>query len=116
MERPHHDGGATATNLPHRERLRIVLERDGAVSEATVRQMAEGALSALGGDCSVAVSGVAGPDGGTAAKPVGLVWFAWAMRGPDGTTCRAASRQLAGDREAVRRAAVAVALEGLIGA
>ncbi len=56
------------------------LASDGAVSEATVRQMATGALAALGTDYAVAVSGIMGPDGGSAEKPVGLVWIAAASR------------------------------------
>jgi len=87
------------------------IDASGAVSEAVARAMAAGALSALGADSSVAVTGVAGPDGGTADKPVGTVWFAWARRG--GAT-RAECVRFDGDRDAVRRAAVARALEGLL--
>ena len=87
-----------------------VLERDGAVSEATVRAMAAGARSLARADYAVAISGIAGPDGGSVDKPVGTVWFAWA--GPGGA--RVARQQFAGDREAVRRASVACALEGLL--
>jgi nicotinamide-nucleotide amidase len=80
----------------------------GAVSEATVREMALGALRATGADIAVAVSGIAGPDGGTPDKPVGTVWFAVVNSG--GTV--ASSRQLfPGDREAVRRGSVEYALE-----
>jgi nicotinamide-nucleotide amidase len=79
----------------------------GAVSEPVVRAMAEGARAKLGPDIAVAVSGVAGPDGGTADKPVGLVWFAWSSR--RGTTSE--RRTFAGDREAVRRQSVALALQ-----
>jgi PncC family amidohydrolase len=57
-----------------------VLGQYGAVSEPVVRAMAAGALQHLGGDLSVAVSGIAGPDGGTPEKPVGTVWFAWGRR------------------------------------
>ncbi|MEO8344231.1 MAG: nicotinamide-nucleotide amidohydrolase family protein [Betaproteobacteria bacterium] len=89
----------------------LTLREHGAVSEATARQMAEGALKLSGADLSVAVTGVAGPGGGTASKPVGMVCFAWLAR--DGTA-RTATRYLSGDREAVRRASVSVALQGLI--
>jgi nicotinamide-nucleotide amidase len=87
-----------------------VLAAYGAVSEATVRAMAEGVRARLESEMAVAVSGIAGPDGGTPDKPVGTVWFAWAT--PSGTT--AGRRHLAGGREAVRRQSVAVALERLV--
>jgi nicotinamide-nucleotide amidase len=87
-----------------------VLAAHGAVSEETVRAMAEGARSRFAAQLSVAVSGIAGPDGGTADKPVGTVHFAWAERG--GVT--AARRIFAGDRETVRRHTVALALERLV--
>jgi nicotinamide-nucleotide amidase len=82
------------------------LASHGAVSEATVREMASGALDKLGGDIAVAVTGVAGPDGGTLSKPVGTVWFGWALRSNVGVTVRVAREVFVGDREAVRRAAV----------
>ena len=87
-----------------------VLARDGAVSEAAVRAMAEGVRRRLGVDLAVAVSGIAGPDGGSAEKPVGTVWLAWAT--PSGTT--AERFVFAGDRAAVRAQSVAVALERLV--
>jgi nicotinamide-nucleotide amidase len=87
------------------------LEREGAVSEATARAMAEGAVQASRADVAVAVTGIAGPDGGTPAKPVGMVCFAWAGR--DGPVT-AATHHFRGDREAVRRASVVVALQGLV--
>jgi nicotinamide-nucleotide amidase len=87
----------------------------GAVSEATAREMAIGALAWLGGSISVAVTGIAGPSGGTAAKPVGTVWLAWAAPGPRGETVRVLHRRYDGDRDAVRRQAVADALRGLRG-
>ena len=82
----------------------------GAVSEPVARAMAEGARARLGVALAVAVSGIAGPDGGTPDKPVGTVWFAWA----NGRQTTAAREQLGGDREAVRRRCVAVALRRLI--
>lgn len=87
------------------------LARHGAVSEATVRAMASGALRRSGADAAVAVSGIAGPDGGLPDKPVGTVWFATARRGGDGTIALDARvERFAGDREAVRRETVALAL------
>lgn len=82
----------------------------GAVSEPVVRAMASGAVANSAADCAIAVSGVAGPGGGTDDKPVGLVWLAWAHTG----AITARSEVFAGDREAVRRQAVAAALRGLI--
>jgi len=82
----------------------------GAVSEPVVRAMAEGARARFGVPLTVAVSGVAGPDGGTPDKPVGTVWFAWA----NGRETIAARKLFAGDREAVRRQSVDFALRRLI--
>ncbi len=87
------------------------LARHGAVSEPVVREMAEGALRGGPAQVAVAVSGVAGPGGGTPAKPVGMVCFAWS--GADRQT-RARTHHLSGDRETVRRAAVAIALRGVL--
>ncbi|RBP03091.1 nicotinamide-nucleotide amidase [Roseiarcus fermentans] len=84
------------------------LAAHGAVSEATARAMAEGALAASRADIAVSVTGVAGPDGGSAEKPVGLVWFGCARRGAPTVT----REQRFGDigRGAVRLASVATAL------
>ena len=87
------------------------LDGHGAVSEPIAREMAEGALQSSRADLAVAVTGVAGPGGGTAAKPVGMVCFAWAVR--DGATA-ATTHHLPGDREAVRLASVVIAIQGLI--
>jgi nicotinamide-nucleotide amidase len=87
------------------------LERHGAVSEATARAMAQGALAHSPGDWAVAITGVAGPGGGSPEKPVGTVCFAWARR--DGG-CEAELCQFAGDRAAVREQSVRHALGGLL--
>ena len=84
----------------------------GAVSEAAVREMAAGVLAASGADLGVAVSGIAGPSGGSDAKPVGTVWFAWARRTGDDVRVEAGSARFDGDREQVRRQSVVHALEG----
>jgi nicotinamide-nucleotide amidase len=81
----------------------------GAVSEQTAREMALGALQALGGHVAASVTGIAGPDGGQPDKPVGTVWFGWAWRDA-AVKSRAALATLAGDRESVRRQAVERAL------
>lgn len=81
----------------------------GAVSAETVQEMAEGALrTALNATVSVAISGIAGPSGGTAQKPVGLVWFATARRGQPAVT---SSKIFTGDRLSVRTSAAQYALD-----
>ena len=86
------------------------LEQQGAVSEAVVREMAEGAASWSRAQVTVAVSGIAGPDGGTQEKPVGLVWIGWRW-----ASGQISTRQFLfkGDRDSVRFQAVLAALEGL---
>ncbi|MGH8273452.1 MAG: CinA family protein [Gammaproteobacteria bacterium] len=88
-----------------------LIEGHGAVSEAVARAMADGALNAAGADAALAVTGVAGPGGGTAEKPVGTVWFAWAACGE---STRSVRECFSGNREAIRRAAVSYALRGLL--
>lgn len=88
-----------------------LIERYGAVSGECVAAMAEGALREGRADVAVAVSGIAGPDGGSAEKPVGTVWFGFSGAGGDTQTVH---RLLPGDREAVRRAAVGIALRGVL--
>jgi nicotinamide-nucleotide amidase len=112
-------GGAVAYANDAKTRLlgvdAALLQAHGAVSEEAVRAMATGALERIGGDFSVAVSGIAGPDGGTAAKPVGTVWFAWGRRNPSGEYAVSTSCELLpGDRDAVRRWTVQRALDGLL--
>ncbi len=87
-----------------------LIDQHGAVSEPVARAMAAGALAHAQADWAVAVTGVAGPGGGSAAKPVGLVWLAWA--GPAGV--QAERQHFAGDRAAVRQATVRCALHGLL--
>jgi len=86
------------------------LEQHGAVSEPVVVEMAIGALRAARADYAISVSGIAGPDGGSDAKPVGTVWFGFASARGEGITRREC---FAGDREAVRRQATAYALKTL---
>ncbi|MFM2289812.1 MAG: hypothetical protein RL684_2955 [Pseudomonadota bacterium] len=88
-----------------------LLASQGAVSGPVVAAMAEGARARSGAPLAVSISGIAGPDGGTPGKPVGLVWFGLAC---EGTATRAFQRQFPGDRAAVRRASVQVALEALL--
>jgi nicotinamide-nucleotide amidase len=87
-----------------------LINEHGAVSEPVVRAMAEGARARSGAELSVAVSGIAGPDGGSQPKPVGTVWFAWS--GPAGTSAEV--HQFDGNREAVRRASVLCAIRGMV--
>lgn len=94
--------------------LPSTLAAHGAVSEATAREMAIGALETLGGQVAVAVTGIAGPDGAQPGKPVGTVWFGWAWRAAGEIETRVAMETFAGDRETVRRQSVARALNELL--
>lgn len=87
------------------------LASHGAVSEATVREMATGALRVSGAEVAIAVSGIAGPDGGTPEKPVGLVWFCVAVRRGAANELVSKAQVYPGDREEVRRRAVEYALQ-----
>ena len=87
-----------------------LIERHGAVSEPVVRAMAQGAIIHSRAQAAVAVTGVAGPTGGSRSKPVGTVWFAWVVGG----RLHSEQRQFDGDRAAVRRATVQHALRQLL--
>jgi nicotinamide-nucleotide amidase len=111
------EGFVTYSNESKTLRLGVphsVLRSDGAVSEATVRAMAAGALRRTGAQLAVAVTGIAGPDGAVPGKPVGTVWLGWAERRGRSVRVAAQLRHFRGDREAVRRKTVRVALEGLL--
>jgi nicotinamide-nucleotide amidase len=107
-------GFVTYSNEAKREMIGVraeTLDHHGAVSEETAREMAAGALAASRAQIALAITGVAGPTGGTVQKPVGMVCFAWAVRGGavDATT-----KHFAGDREAVRRQSVELGLQGVL--
>jgi nicotinamide-nucleotide amidase len=88
-----------------------LIESDGAVSDAVVRAMAEGAIARTGASVGLAVSGIAGPGGATPGKPVGTVWFALAYKQEGRLECQGHLIQFAGPRDAVRRQAVEYALK-----
>lgn len=107
-------GFVTYSNESKMELLGVrprTLERHGAVSEETAREMALGALARSRATLALAITGVAGPTGGSEAKPVGTVCFAWARRGGG---LRSETRRFAGDREAVRRQSVEHALAAML--
>lgn len=92
-----------------------VLEEHGAVSEATVQAMTEGALRHSRANLAVSVSGIAGPGGNRPDKPLGLVWFTWGLLEADGQIrLRSEQQVFNGNRDAVRRQAVARALQGVL--
>ncbi|NHA16023.1 CinA family protein [Thioalkalivibrio sp. XN279] len=91
-----------------------VIEKDGAVSQAVVEAMARGAIERTGANRAVAVSGIAGPAGGTPEKPVGTVWFAWARRDGEEIKVKTRLEHYQGDREGIRRQAVGRALAGVM--
>ncbi len=90
-----------------------ILIEYGAVSKEVVREMAEGVLNLSSADYAVAVSGIAGPDGGSDEKPVGTVWFGWAVRRNKKMSIDAEKHLLKGDREAVRKRTVILAIQGV---
>ena len=107
-------GFVTYSNESKTELLGVepaTLARYGAVSEETAREMADGTIAHSRADVAMAITGIAGPDGGSASKPVGTVWLAWRQRHGDGgaqTCC------FPGDRETVRHYVVTAALKRLI--
>jgi len=107
-------GFITYTDMAKQETLGIssgTLEQYGAVSEQTALEMARGAISRSHAQMGVAVTGIAGPDGGSVKKPVGMVCFSWALK--DGHM-RNETRYFTGNREMIRRQTVVVALQGVI--
>ena len=107
-------GFVTYSDVAKMEMLGVsagTLASHGAVSEQTAREMSTGALAHSRAQLAVAITGIAGPGGGSPEKPVGTVCFAWARR--DGAT-RAQTRRFEGDRESVRRRSVVAALEGVL--
>jgi len=106
-------GWVTYSNAAKQESLGVreaTIRRHGAVSEETAREMAAGALGHGRAQAALAVTGIAGPAGGTPAKPVGTVCFAWAH----GSKMASETRRFDGDRESVRRQSVVRALEGML--
>jgi nicotinamide-nucleotide amidase len=107
-------GFITYSNLAKQQMLGVseaTLNQFGAVSEAVVREMATGALQRSHAHVSLAVSGIAGPSGGTSDKPVGTVWFAWCVKE---RMCVAHMHRLAGNRTEVRAQSVRIALQGVL--
>ena len=107
-------GFVTYTNLSKVEMLGVrqsTLDAFGAVSEMTAREMVAGALAHSRAHIALAVSGIAGPGGGTPDKPVGTVWFAWAVSHGEVV---AQHHQLAGDRASVRSQSIQISLQGVL--
>jgi nicotinamide-nucleotide amidase len=111
------EGFVTYSNESKHQRLGVpmpLLRERGAVSEATARAMAVGALRRAHADVAVAVTGIAGPGGGVPGKPVGTVWLAWARPSGRRVQVSAQLRHFRGNRDTVRRKTVHAALLGLI--
>ena len=111
------EGFVTYSNESKVDRLgvsRTVLEKEGAVSEATARAMAVGALKRTGAQLSVAVTGIAGPGGAVPGKPVGTVWIGWAARKGASVQLKTKRHLFRGDRDSIRRKTAREALMGLL--
>jgi nicotinamide-nucleotide amidase len=107
-------GFVTYSDAAKREMLGVSarsLAAHGAVSEQTAREMAAGALAHSRAQTAVAITGIAGPTGGSPEKPLGMVCFAWAIKGG---VVSAVTYRFHGDRESVRRQSVIAALQGVL--
>ncbi|MGZ8190292.1 MAG: CinA family protein [Methylococcaceae bacterium] len=107
-------GFVTYSNLAKVQMLAVkpeTLERYGAVSAETAIEMVNGALANSDADCAIAVTGIAGPDGGTAEKPVGTVYIAWKSKSKG---FKVIKKQLSGDRHQIRAQTVKIAVEGAL--
>ena len=107
-------GFVTYSNLAKQQMLGVseeTLQSHGAVSEQTVTEMVNGALDHSPAEIALAITGIAGPDGGSADKPVGTVWFAWADRY---ARCRQVRQHFSGDRASIRQQAAEYAIDGLL--
>jgi nicotinamide-nucleotide amidase len=110
-------GWVTYSNAAKQAELGVglaLLDRQGAVSESVAIAMVRGALHGGRADRAVAVTGIAGPAGGSPEKPIGTVWIAWGLRRRGRVTVHAEHYRFRGDRDAVRRRTVAAALKGLL--
>jgi nicotinamide-nucleotide amidase len=111
------EGFVTYSDAAKRQTLGVpgsLLKRHGAVSEASVRAMARGALKRTAAQVAVAVTGIAGPGGAVPGKPVGTVWLGWATRRGQAIRVAVHLQHFRGDRDAVRRKTVQAALKGLL--
>lgn len=110
-------GFITYSNSSKQQILRVqrsTLAQFGAVSEQTAREMALGALAQSQAQVAISVTGIAGPAGGSVEKPVGTVCFAWVLGNASITSANSKTCQFSGDREAIRRQSVVIALQGIL--
>ena len=110
-------GFVTYSNQAKEESIGVahaLIERHGAVSEEVANAMAEGALNHSLAQVSIAITGIAGPGGGSANKPVGLVCFAWGIRADDRIQTYSQVKQFSGERESIREQACVYAIESLL--
>jgi nicotinamide-nucleotide amidase len=110
-------GFVTYSNQAKEESIGVahaLIEHHGAVSEEVASAMAEGVLNHSLAQVSIAITGIAGPSGGSANKPVGFVCFAWGMRMDDLIQTRSKMKQFNGDRQSIREQACVYAIESLL--
>ncbi|BEI36490.1 CinA family protein [Polynucleobacter sp. HIN7] len=111
-------GFITYSNQAKEESIGVskeLIEQYGAVSEEVAKAMAKGALNHSLAQVSVAITGIAGPGGGGANKPVGMICFAWGVRVDDQIQTRAQTKHFSGDRQSIREQACVYAIESLLG-